>query len=100
MDWETTYQPEAFHVVSTNCWNIFDTVEGRMSFAVLEFSMFLKSAEYLPAPLAVDRVACDAPHHKEALHCLGALQIVLVERLDNVVLLPLGFRIPAAGQAS
>ena len=69
-----------------------------MAFAVLHGRVFLESAKYLPAPLPVDGIIGDAPHHEKALHRLWALQIVRIGRLDDVVLLPLGFGIPASRQ--
>ena len=70
-------EPEALHLVpEAGICRRLDVVDGGV--ALRQASVLLKALEYPPAPLPVYWITCDPVQIKQALHCLGTLQIVRV----------------------
>ncbi len=97
-----SHQPEALHVVSPRRRDNVYIVKRGVTLAIVEDCVFLERVENLPAPFPVDGIVCDSPHHEKAFHSFWALQIVRVQRFDNVIFLPGGYGVFAArlGQSS
>ena len=88
--WKTvtqTHQPKALHVVSCRWRNFHHVADAAETSAVVQGRPLHKRLEHLPSPLTVLLVASDPPHVEKGLDRFGALQVVCVSSLEDVVLL-------------
>lgn len=85
---ERTYKPEALHVVPARWRDFGYVVDGGVAAPAGNGGVVCESAEHFPAPLAVEGVACDAPHVEQTLDRLGSLQVVCICGFDDEVLFP------------
>lgn len=83
-----TYQPKAFHIISPSGRDSRNIVKGRIRLPVRGEGIFLKRLEDLPPPFPIDRVPRYAPHEQQTFHRLGPLEVMRIERFDDVILLP------------